>query len=57
MNQIKYALELARIVLLKGPDIKKAVRDDAISAINVALCEPRQKYINDDSQVGDEKND
>jgi hypothetical protein len=50
MDKTEYALKLARIVLIQGSDVKKAVRDDAISAINVALGEPRQKYINYESE-------
>ena len=52
MDKTKYALELARIVLLKGDDIKNSIRINAIEAINEALGEPRQKYIYDESDVG-----
>jgi hypothetical protein len=50
MDKTEYALKLARIVLIQGNDVKKAVRDDAISAINVALGEPRQKYTSYESE-------
>jgi hypothetical protein len=49
MNETEHALKLARIALIQGSDVKKTMRDDAISAINVALGEPKQKYINYES--------